>query len=217
MAVILLDFVEVAHPRAGKANELPTNHAGISAVHGIAKHAFDGVLAKERKEKRGFDFAQGFVLLRGREKMKALEALQTFAIDLPGRGAALVPELAGCVFKGRVSVAKTIEAIGTCKLAIDKDGHPGFASTGAGVVGREDTRGSGGHNESFRFGQNTKRNANRFVLCGEEGSFAVERIDEDAAQSCGGKSEKMAAAHMRECNRGTKAKHWRGDDRRIVV
>ena len=43
----------------------------------------------------------------------------------------------------------------------------------------------------------------------EEIGFAVKGINEDPAKGCRGKREKMAAAHVRECNRGTEARHSR--------
>jgi hypothetical protein len=55
------------------------------------------------------------------------------------------------------------------------------------------------------------------VLRAEERSLAVERINEDAAKSRGGKGEKMAAAHVRECSRGTEARHVRKGARPSVV
>src|SRR2546429_5337208 len=73
LAVILFDFLEIAHARAGKAYKLPADHTGVSPVNRITEHAFDRVLAEEGKEQARFDFAQSFVL-RGRgEVMKAPE------------------------------------------------------------------------------------------------------------------------------------------------
>ena len=63
LPVIFVDFVVIAHARAGKADELPADHAGVAAVNGIAKHALDGVLAEECEKDRGLDLLQGFVLL----------------------------------------------------------------------------------------------------------------------------------------------------------
>ena len=71
--VELINFVEVAHARAGKTDELPANHIGVTAVEGIAKHSFDGVLTEELKEHGRFDFLQGLVLFCGREKIEASE------------------------------------------------------------------------------------------------------------------------------------------------
>src|SRR5207253_3026454 len=72
LAVILFDFLEIAHARAGKAYKLPADHTGVSPVNRITEHAFDRVLAEEGKEQARFDFAQSFVL-RGRgEVMKEI-------------------------------------------------------------------------------------------------------------------------------------------------
>jgi len=56
---MFLDIVIVAHARAGKADELPAHHAGVSTVHRIAEHSFDDVLAEEGKENGRFDLLQG--------------------------------------------------------------------------------------------------------------------------------------------------------------
>ncbi len=135
--------------------------------------------------------------------MKSSQALQTIAINLAWRGATLVAEFSRGFFKGRLRVTKAVAAIRAGKLPVDEDSHTGFASTGAGFVRREYARCRGGNNQGFRFREKTKRDTNRLIRRPKEGSFAVERINEDAPQSCSGKREKMAAAHVRECNRGT--------------
>ena len=193
--------VEVAHARARKTHKLPADHARVSAVKGITEHAFDGVLAEERKEDRRFDFVQGFVLRSGSEEMKTLKGFQTFAVDLARRGAALITEFARSIFKRRLRIAKPIAAVRAGELAIDENGNAGFARAGAGFVGREDARRGGSNDEGFGLREKAKREANGLVLRSEERSFAVQRIHENAAQSCGGKREKMTAAHARECNR----------------
>ena len=187
---------------------MPSDHAYVAAVHGIAKHAFNGVLAKEKEEESGFDFAQSLVLRSGSEEMKALEALQTVAVNLPWRSAALIAEFACSVFKGRLRVTKAIPAIGTRKLTINEDSHAGFSRAGARIVRREDARGRSRNDESFRFGEKAERNSHRLMLCGEKRGFAVKRINEDAPESSGRKREKMTAAHVRsvteESRRGTR-------------
>ena len=87
---------------------------------------------------------------------------------MPRRGAPLIAKFVGGVFKGRLGIAETIAAVGTRELAVDEDGHAGFARAGARIVGRENARRSGSNNESFGFRKKTKRDANRFVLRGEE-------------------------------------------------
>src|SRR5271166_5435515 len=54
-AEVLVDVVSVAHARAGVADELPTDEAGVAAVHGVREHAFDGVGAEELEEMRFLD------------------------------------------------------------------------------------------------------------------------------------------------------------------
>jgi len=55
------------------------------------------------------------------------------------------------------------------------------------------------------------------MLPREESGFPVERIYENAPESCGGKREKMSAAHVRECNRGTQVRHVRVECRRAML
>ena len=83
--------------------------------------------------------------------MKTLQALQTIAVDLARRGAALVAKFARRIFKRRLSVAKAIAAVEAGKLAVDKDGDAGFARAGADVVRRKDAGGRRRDNESLRF------------------------------------------------------------------
>jgi hypothetical protein len=136
---------------------------------------------------------------------------------LPRRGAPLVAEFSRGVFKRRLRVPKTIAAIGASELAININSHSSFSRTWARVVGREDAGCRGSNDEGFRFCEKTKRDANGFGLRREERGFPVERIHENAAESCGGKREKMAAAHVRECSRGTRARHVRGECRRAML
>jgi len=186
-------------------------------MQGIAKHAFDGVLAKDRKKECRFDFAQGFILRCGIEEMKTLQTPQTLAVNLPRGGASLVTEFARGIFKGRLRVAKTIAAVSAGELPVNEDGDSRFACARARVIRREDARGRSGDYKSFRFREGTKGNSDRFVLCGQKRSFAVQRINEDPAESCCGKREKMTAAHVRECNRGTETWHLRRKGGRSVL
>ena len=129
--------------------------------------------------------------------MKALQAAQSCAINLSRRSAALIAKFAWGVLKGSLGVAKAVTAIGSRELAIDKNSCASFSRAGADVVGGEYSGDCGGNDESFRFGEETKRNAHRLLLRSEQRRFAVERINEDPAQSRGGKREKMSAAHVR--------------------
>ena len=172
-AVVFLDFVEIAHAWAGKADELPANHAGIASVERIAKHSFDGVLAEESEEQGGFDFVKGSVLFGGREEVEAGERFQTFAIDSAGSLFALIAEVGGGVFERRLSVAIAIAAVGAGELAVDVDGDASFAGAGAGFVRRENTGRGCSDDQSFFFGEETEWNANGFVLSGEERCFAI--------------------------------------------
>src|SRR5437016_4716075 len=62
---VLVDFVAVAHLRAGIAGQLPTDQAGVAAVHGVAEHAFDGVGPQELEETRLLNRAELGVLIGG--------------------------------------------------------------------------------------------------------------------------------------------------------
>ena len=45
LTVIFVDLIAIVHQRPGVSDELPSDQAGIAAMHGIAEHAFDRVLA----------------------------------------------------------------------------------------------------------------------------------------------------------------------------
>src|SRR6266700_3321040 len=142
--------------------------------------------------------------------MKSSQALQTIAINLAWRGATLVAEFSRGFFKGRLRVTKAVAAIRAGKLPVDEDSHTGFASTGAGFVRREYARCRGGNNQGFRFREKTKRDTNRLMLRPKEGSFAVERINEDAPQSCSGKREKTAEPGWVISNMRWRLRNWLG-------
>jgi hypothetical protein len=46
---------------------LPTDQAGVAAVHGVAEHAFDGVRAQELEEVRLLNRSELGVLIGGRQ------------------------------------------------------------------------------------------------------------------------------------------------------
>jgi hypothetical protein len=98
--------------------------------------------------------------------------------------------------------AETVAAIGAGELAVNVDGDARFARAWAGVIGGEDAGGSGGDDQGFGLGEKAKRDADWFLVGGEQSGFAIEGINEDAAEGCGRKSEEMAAAHRQESTRG---------------
>ena len=67
LSEVLVDFVAVVHLGAGITDQLPTDQAGIAAVHGVAEHAFDGVRAQELEEVRLLNRSELGVLISGRE------------------------------------------------------------------------------------------------------------------------------------------------------
>jgi len=149
---------------------------------------------------------EGLVLSRGAEEFKSCERFQAIAIDFTRRLFALIAEFDGGFFEGRLCVAKTVAAVGAGELAVDVDGDAGFAGAGAGVVRRENARGSGRDDQGFFFGKEAKRDANGLVLGSEKRSFAIERINQDAAERGCRESEKVTAAHAWESSRGRKRK-----------
>src|SRR5579864_4975697 len=139
--------------------------------------------------------------------MKVLQTLQAIAVNLARRGAALVAKFARSLLKRRLGIAKTVATVLPGELAVDEDGDTGFSRAGAGVIRREDARSRGGDDKGLSFREEAQRDADGFVLRAEERGFAVQRINEDAAESRSGKRKKMAAAHVRECNRGKWQRH----------
>ena len=97
----------------------------------------------------------------------------------------MIAQLARGVFKGWLGVTEAIAAVGAGELAIDVDGDTGFPRARARVVRWEDARCRSGDDEGLGFGKEAKRDADRLVLGRQKRSLAVERINQNAAQSCG--------------------------------
>src|SRR5579864_1079008 len=72
---VLVDFVAIAHPRAGITHQLPTDQAGVAAMHGVAEHAFDSVGAQELEEMRLLNRAEFGVLIGGRQAGEIAKSL----------------------------------------------------------------------------------------------------------------------------------------------
>src|SRR5258706_5491271 len=64
---VLVDFVAVTHLGARIADQLPTDQAGVAAVHRVAEHAFDSVGAQELEETRLLNRLELRVLICGRQ------------------------------------------------------------------------------------------------------------------------------------------------------
>src|SRR5579862_417400 len=62
---VLIDLIAVVHLGSWKADQLPTDQPRVTAVHGIAEHAFDGVRAQELEEARALESLQLLVLIVG--------------------------------------------------------------------------------------------------------------------------------------------------------
>src|SRR5207253_1550876 len=79
---VLVDFIAVAHLGAGIADQLPTDQAGVAAVHGVAEHAFDRVSAQELEESRLLYRSELGVLIRGRQAREIAESFYPCTIGL---------------------------------------------------------------------------------------------------------------------------------------
>src|SRR5438105_9786508 len=77
---VLVDFVAVAHLRARIADQLPADEAGVAAVHGVAEHAFDGLLAQELEEMRLLNRAEPSVLIGRREAGEITQHIEAYAV-----------------------------------------------------------------------------------------------------------------------------------------
>src|SRR5215510_6688669 len=98
---MFLDVVVVAHARSGETNELPADHVGVAAVDGIAKHAFNRVLAQQLEKywRLALHALQRFVLLVGWKAVEAFQLFQSIEIDFARRSFALVSEFSRSLFK----------------------------------------------------------------------------------------------------------------------
>ncbi len=199
---MLVDFVVIAHARAGESDQLPADHVHVAAVHGIAEHSFDGVLAQQREEVRVLDLLQLFVLLLGRESVEAFQALQPFAIRFAGRRLALIAEFARSIFVERaLRVAVAVASLRTGKLAVDVDHHAGFLRARTGIVARENARRGGRDDQRFLLGEKAQRNLQGlggFFLRKQARNPAVQRIHQHAADARRGKNQKLSAPHGRK-------------------
>jgi hypothetical protein len=99
-------------------------------MHGIAEHAFDGVRAKERKNRRALDVFEASVLLGGTEDTEAAESLQAGPVDFTRRFPALPAKFRGAGFKRRLRVAIVVAPVGRGELAVDVDDDTGFVGPG---------------------------------------------------------------------------------------
>ncbi len=161
---MLVDVVVIAHARAREANELPSDHVGVSTVNGVGEHAFDGVLAKKRKEEGRFDLLKMLVLFFRGEAVEAFQIFQTFAVDFAGSGFPLIAELRRSIFKGALRVAIAVSPVRARELAININGDARFPRSGAGIVSRENAGRCGGDDESLRFIKEAEGNTQTFVL-----------------------------------------------------
>jgi hypothetical protein len=83
---MLADLIGPAHVWSRKTDHLPANQPGIAAVHRIAEHAFDHVLAKQAKEAGVFDIPKFLVLSLRRELGEVItERDDSFPIGLTRR------------------------------------------------------------------------------------------------------------------------------------
>src|ERR1700682_5862318 len=62
--VILVDLlaISVIHSRTGISNELPTDHASVTSMQGVAEHSFDRMRAQHSEEQGFLDRPQLFIL-----------------------------------------------------------------------------------------------------------------------------------------------------------
>jgi hypothetical protein len=88
---MFVDIVIIAHAGPGKSNQLPTQHVFVSAVDGIAKHPFNGVLPEKREKQGGLYSLERFVLLRGLQPIESRQTLQPFRVDFSWSRFALIP------------------------------------------------------------------------------------------------------------------------------
>ena len=87
---MLVDVVAPTHVRARIADHLPSDQVGIAAVHRVAEHAFDRMLAQESKEVGGLDGSQPGVLVGRWQVVKVPpQQRQSFAIDFARCGLCL--------------------------------------------------------------------------------------------------------------------------------
>src|SRR5437867_5398620 len=77
----------------GPPLRLPADQAGVAAVHGVAEHAFDGVLAQELEKMRLLNRAEPGVLIGRREAAEIAQDLETFAVGFAGTCFVLVAVL----------------------------------------------------------------------------------------------------------------------------
>ena len=79
---MLVYLIAVAHLGPGIADQLPTDQAGVAAVHGVAEHAFDCVRAQELEEARTLDGLQLLVLFVDWQTGEVAEVLDALTINL---------------------------------------------------------------------------------------------------------------------------------------
>ena len=96
----------------------PINPA-LAAVHRIAEHPFEGVLAQHAEELRGLDGPQPLVPLGRRKVREIAQFLDPLAVDLLRRRLALVAVLRHGFDEGRLGVAILVAPVGAGELPVD--------------------------------------------------------------------------------------------------
>src|ERR1700693_2229702 len=90
---VLVDFVAVRHLRAGESDQLPADQSSVAAMHGVGKHALNGMAAEHLKEGGSLDGAKLVVLLFGCQIHKSSKRLEAGAVNFAGRFLALISVL----------------------------------------------------------------------------------------------------------------------------
>ena len=162
------------------ADQLPADQIGIAAVHRIAEHAFNGVLAEEPEEVGGFDAAQPGILL---DRLEAIEIVaedrNSFAINLTRRGFALIALLGRSLLERRLRKAVAIASEGARQLAVDVDNDRAIGGAGARGVGWKDPRRGGGHDQGLPFIEKSQRDFDFAVGLGLNSDwFAFQSVEQ---------------------------------------
>src|SRR5215471_14431217 len=99
-------------------------------MHGVAEHAFDGVLAQELEEMRLLDRAEPGVLIGRRQAGEIAQYFETFAVSLTGTCFVLIAVLRIRLDPRSPGVAVLVAAIRAGELAVDVNDDVGLGRSG---------------------------------------------------------------------------------------
>src|SRR6266480_2400070 len=118
--VIFINLIAIVHEWSWIPDELPSDQAGVAAVHRIAEHTFDRVLADDTEERCRLNPAQLLILFGcGKVREVAAERFDTLFVNFARRFLGLISVLGNRFDERRFRVSILVFAVRSSKLPVD--------------------------------------------------------------------------------------------------